>query len=72
MASVSKTKKLFLDDLAVGDEFTSEEFTVDAPQIREFAQQFDPQPFHRDEAAARQRSVAKLLVFRRKRIASES
>ncbi|MBW0000490.1 MAG: MaoC family dehydratase [Verrucomicrobia bacterium] len=54
MKSAAKTEKLFLDDLAVGDEFTSEEYTVDAPQIREFAQQFDPQPFHLDEDAARE------------------
>lgn len=53
MKSVAKAEKLFLDDLAVGDEFTSEEYTVDAAQIREFAQQFDPQPFHLDEDAAR-------------------
>jgi acyl dehydratase len=54
MTSVAKTEKLFLDDLAVGDEFTSEEYTVDAPEILEFAQQFDPQPFHLDENAARE------------------
>jgi acyl dehydratase len=52
MTFVSKTEKLFLDNLAVGDEFTSEEYTVDASQIREFAKQFDPQPFHLDEDAA--------------------
>jgi len=52
MTFVSKTEKLFLDNLAVGDEFTSEEYTVDASQIREFAKQFDPQPFHLDADAA--------------------
>jgi hypothetical protein len=34
MKSVAKTEKLFLDDLAVGDEFTSEEYTVDAPWVQ--------------------------------------
>jgi acyl dehydratase len=52
--SLSKTEKLFLDDLVVGDGFTSEEYTVDGNQIREFAQHFDPQPFHLDEEVARE------------------
>jgi acyl dehydratase len=46
-------RALFLDDLAVGDRFTSGEHALDAAQILRFAQQFDPQPFHLDEAAAK-------------------
>ena len=46
----------------MGDEFTNEEYTVDAPQIREFAQQFDPQPFHLDEDAARKSSFEGLAA----------
>ena len=41
-----------LDDLAVGQTFTSASHTVDADQIKAYARQFDPQPFHLDEAAA--------------------
>ena len=45
--------QLYLDDLAVGDRFTSGEYALDAGQIKAFALQFDPQPFHTDEEAAK-------------------
>lgn len=44
---------LRLDDLSVGDRFTSGEHALDAAQIVAFAAQFDPQPFHTDPEAAR-------------------
>jgi acyl dehydratase len=44
---------LFFEDLAVGQTITSDTHTLDAAQIKEFAQQFDPQPFHLDEEAAK-------------------
>lgn len=47
------SEKLFLDDLAVGDTFTSAPHQLNADQIRRFAAEFDPQPFHLDETAAR-------------------
>jgi len=53
MTDIPKTGKLFLDDLAVGAEFHSGEYAVEAQEIREFAQNFDPQPFHLDEDVAR-------------------
>lgn len=43
---------LYLEDLAVGDEFHSAEHTLDENQIHAFARQFDPQPFHLDRDAA--------------------
>ena len=43
----------YLDDLRVGQRFSSDEPAVDAPQIKAFAAQYDPQPFHLDEEAAR-------------------
>ena len=43
---------LYLDDLQVGQRFTSESYTIDASKIKEFAAEFDPQPFHLDETAA--------------------
>ena len=47
------TKRLYLEDLQVGQRFTSELRTVDAGQIRQFAAEYDPQPFHlSDEGAA--------------------
>jgi acyl dehydratase len=44
--------ELYLEDCAVGQRFTSAAHTLDAAQIKAFAAQFDPQPFHLDEAAA--------------------
>lgn len=45
-------KALYLEDLAVGDRFTSAEHALDAQQIKAFAGEFDPQPFHLDDEAA--------------------
>jgi len=44
---------LYLDDLQVGQRFTSGTHLVDEAQIKAFARQFDPQPFHLDENAAK-------------------
>jgi acyl dehydratase len=45
---------LYLDDLAVGQVFATGAATLTADEIKAFAADFDPQPFHLDEAAARQ------------------
>ncbi|MDR2925717.1 MAG: MaoC family dehydratase [Azoarcus sp.] len=47
-------KTVALDELAVGDRFLSREFPLNTEQIKAFARDFDPQPFHLDEAAAAQ------------------
>jgi acyl dehydratase len=44
---------LYLDDLQVGQRFISKTHVVDAAQIKAFARQFDPQPFHLDDDAAK-------------------
>src|SRR5262249_22544277 len=44
---------LYLEDFAVGQIFRSGSLTVEAADIKTFAAQFDPQPFHLDEAAAK-------------------
>ena len=44
--------KLYLDDLRVGMRFTSRTYLMEEARIKEFAAEFDPQPFHLDEAAA--------------------
>lgn len=46
--------KLYLDDMEPGMSFTTGTLTVSADEIKTFADQFDPQPFHLDEAAAEQ------------------
>jgi acyl dehydratase len=44
---------LYLEDLHVGQRFQSREQLVDAEEIKKFAREFDPQPFHLDEEAAK-------------------
>ncbi len=44
--------RLYLEDLNVGDCFSSREHALDAAQIIAFAKQFDPQPFHIDPEKA--------------------
>jgi acyl dehydratase len=46
-------RALYLEDLSIGDRFQSGEHALDAAQIKAFALQFDPQPFHTDEEAAK-------------------
>lgn len=53
MSTREQPMRLFLEDLAVGDVFESDSLTLSAEQIIEFAKQFDPQPFHLDDAAAK-------------------
>ncbi len=47
---------LYLEDLYVHQRFTSGLYHMEEDRIKAFAAEFDPQPFHLDEAAA-QRSV---------------
>lgn len=47
------THPLYFDDLQVGARFGTGEHTVDEAQIKAFAAEFDPQPFHLDDEAAR-------------------
>jgi acyl dehydratase len=50
---VSANAPLYFDDFTVGRKFVSGTRVVDAGEIKEFARQFDPQPFHLDEEAAK-------------------
>jgi acyl dehydratase len=43
----------YLDDFAVGQTFGSGRLVVEKERIVSFAREFDPQPFHLDEDAAR-------------------
>jgi acyl dehydratase len=47
------SKVYYLDDFAVGQVFATGRLKIDADQIKAFAKQFDPQPFHLDEEAAK-------------------
>ena len=44
----------YLEDFAVGQTFSSGRLRISKEQIMSFAAEFDPQPFHVDEAAARE------------------
>ena len=50
----SSEELLYLDDLHVGQRFTSGTRLIDEEQIKAFAQQFDPQPFHLNAEAAKE------------------
>src|SRR5262245_12299861 len=50
---IAGQSRLYLEDLAVGRRFTSATHVIDAAQIKAFARQFDPQPFHLDDEAAK-------------------
>ena len=43
----------YLEDFAVGQTFGSGRLRIDGERARAFADEFDPQPFHLDESAAR-------------------
>ncbi|MGB7043934.1 MAG: MaoC family dehydratase [Methylocella sp.] len=53
MTKISDDDRLYLDDLYVGQRFTSGTQVVDEEQIKAFARQFDPQPFHLDNEVAK-------------------
>ena len=44
---------LYLEDFAIGQKFTSGTSFIDEKSIKEFATQFDPQPFHTDAELAK-------------------
>lgn len=48
----------YLEDFAVGQTFGSARLRIDEERIKTFAAEFDPQPFHLDDEAAR------LTIFR--------
>ena len=52
---------LYLDDLQLGQRFQSGTYAIEEAQIKGFAAEFDPQPFHLDERAA-QASIFKGLA----------
>ncbi len=49
---MSHESGLYLEDLYVGQRFTSGSYRMDEERIKAFAEEFDPQPFHLDQAAA--------------------
>jgi len=48
----SAARMKYFEEIGVGDTTVFGEHTFTAEEIKRFAAQFDPQPFHLDEAAA--------------------
>jgi acyl dehydratase len=61
-SDIGGSGSLFLDDLHVGQRFSSERHLIDVEQIKAFANQFDPQPFHLDAEAAKGTLFAGLVA----------
>lgn len=55
-------KLLYLDDLQIGQRFESGTYLIDELQIKQFATQFDPQPFHLDADAAKDSFFGELVA----------
>ena len=53
---------LYLDDFAVGRKFVTRDVTLTLEGCKAFAAQYDPQPFHLDEAAAQQSVFGRLAA----------
>jgi acyl dehydratase len=53
---------LYLDDLAVGDKFATASVTLTPEGCKAFAAEFDPQPFHLDDAVARESVFGRLAA----------
>src|SRR5947199_10780100 len=51
--AIEKSQGLYLEDLQVGQRFISGIYHMDGVRIKAFAREFDPQPFHLDDAAAK-------------------
>jgi acyl dehydratase len=52
LSKTDNASKLYLEDFAAGQIFRSASLRVDAAEIKGFAAQYDPQPFHLDDTAA--------------------
>jgi acyl dehydratase len=53
LTRTENASKLYLEDFAAGQIFRSASLRVDTAEIKSFAAQYDPQPFHLDDTAAK-------------------
>ena len=54
--------ELYFEDFAVGQIYGSPRRSIEAERIKSFAREFDPQPFHLDEATARDTFFGRLAA----------
>jgi acyl dehydratase len=52
----------FFEDFHVGDRMQTAEYTMELPEILEFANKYDPQVFHVDETAAKQTPLGGIIA----------
>jgi len=63
MTDIAQRNGVFhLEDLRVGQRFSSGTHALDEAQIKSFARQFDPQPFHVDDDQARDTLFGRLAA----------
>ena len=62
MASGGAGCEHYLEDFAVGQTFSSGRLRIEGERMLAFAAEFDPQPFHLDEAAAHQSFFGELTA----------
>jgi acyl dehydratase len=53
LTKTERPTKLYLEDFSVGQVFRSGSRRITEAEIKAFAKEFDPQPFHLDDAAAK-------------------
>ena len=51
--TVERASPIYLDELAPGRRYTTQRYALEEAELKSFAAQFDPQPFHLDAEAAR-------------------
>jgi acyl dehydratase len=59
---MQRTAPLYFEDLVVGQMFETGTVTIEPEMIKAFAVEFDPQPFHIDEDAARASLFGRLVA----------
>ena len=60
--TTSQNDLLYFDDIQIGMRVISKTHQLDTEQIKNFAKQFDPQPFHLDEDAAKKTLFGGLIA----------
>lgn len=55
-------QQLYLEDIKVGDKWTSRTETISLEEIKEFAASYDPQPYHMDETRAKETFFGQLVA----------
>jgi acyl dehydratase len=60
--NLAETQQYYWEDFKPGESFPMGERTLDRDEIMAFARQFDPQPFHIDEEAAKRSMYGGLIA----------